>query len=113
MVEKLTEQELEAAAKTSYAYWYLEEYNTIGSSPPSSSLQNAAAMREARRHLVASRGDAGKALERLKEVIRYRMVGSKPVLSSALRHGKTDILFLGSVVLLYKLVSLLFARTID
>jgi hypothetical protein len=79
MVEKLTEQELEAAAKTSYAYWYyLEEYTTLGSRPPSSSsLQNAAAMREARRHLVASKGNVGKALERLKEVIHYRMVGSK------------------------------------
>jgi hypothetical protein len=68
---ELTEEEVQLAASTSYAYWYLDQTGSI--SPPTS-LQTSSAMREVRRHLVASNGNVRKALDRLQEVCQYRKV---------------------------------------
>jgi hypothetical protein len=68
---QLTEEEVHVAASTSYAYWYLKQKGSV--SPPTS-LQTSSAMREVRRHLVASNGNVRKALDRLQEVCQYRKV---------------------------------------
>ena len=94
MVESLTADEQKAAARTSYAYWYLErEGKRNGQQGGSSSSCNTSindddndefdfdvatrmkmAMKEARRHLRAENNDFDTALHRLQETCQYRMV---------------------------------------
>jgi hypothetical protein len=70
-IDSLNAEEQHLAARTSYAYWYLEEETD---SPPSADMQRLAALREVRRHLVASDGDLKKTIERVKTVCEYRKV---------------------------------------
>lgn len=53
MVNELTKEEQEIAARTSYAYWVASESKHAGC--PSDDIRVKMAMREARRHLVGER----------------------------------------------------------
>jgi hypothetical protein len=75
MVEDLEDEEVELAAHASYAFWYLEQQSD---SCPPPALKKHAALKEARRHLVASNGDVSKALLRLQEACQYRKVVNNP-----------------------------------
>ena len=73
IIGQLTEVEIEVAARTSYAYWFLEQQQQNDNrSCPSESRQNKSALREARRHLIAANGNEAKALDRLKEACQFR-----------------------------------------
>lgn len=74
LVKRLTKEELNVAARTSYAFWYVELHGQGCVSPE---LLERAALREARRHLVASNGDVAKSLERLQDVCHHRQVGGR------------------------------------
>lgn len=71
MVGELDEEELRLAAQASYAFWYLEQESD---SCPPLVMEKQAALKEARRHLVASSGDVSKALQRLQDACQYRKV---------------------------------------
>lgn len=78
-MEALTESELSTAARTSYAYWYLDEEtnnnNDKRSCEDDSSnirMRIMMAMKEARRHLIAEKYDYDSALTRLQESCAYR-----------------------------------------
>lgn len=64
MVETLTEIEQEQAARSSYAYFV--------SSTATEKDRAQMAMRMARRHLVAEKGNEKKALEKMKNTLRFR-----------------------------------------
>lgn len=70
LVQDLTEVERVEAARTSYAFWFLERTKQC----PSYETQLQMAAREARRHLAAVEGNYPKALQRLQEACNYRMV---------------------------------------
>ena len=69
LVEELSPEEQETAARTSYAYW-----RSSTSSPSDAEVRIRSAMKEARRHLVGEDGDFDKALENLKNTCRFRQV---------------------------------------
>lgn len=69
MVDELTKEEQEIAARTSYAYWFASELKQAGC--PSDEVRLKMAMREARRHLVGE-GDFDKALAALRASCAYR-----------------------------------------
>eukprot|EP00586_Coscinodiscus_wailesii_P017651 CAMPEP_0172504338 /NCGR_PEP_ID=MMETSP1066-20121228/177756_1 /TAXON_ID=671091 /ORGANISM="Coscinodiscus wailesii, Strain CCMP2513" /LENGTH=314 /DNA_ID=CAMNT_0013280487 /DNA_START=62 /DNA_END=1006 /DNA_ORIENTATION=+ len=69
MIENLTNEEKEEAAHSSYAYY------TLSTTPPATNCPQArdeAAMKMARRHLVAEKDNMDKALEAMKETITFR-----------------------------------------
>jgi len=68
MIAQLSEEELELAAQSSYAYW---KYSQSCSSP-SSELRKKMAMREANRYFLAANRDQSKALEYLRKTCTYR-----------------------------------------
>lgn len=74
MVNELTEQEQEIAARTSYAYWAASELKLAGC--PSKDIRTRMAMREARRHLVGE-GSYDKGLIALRECCAFRIVSFK------------------------------------
>ena len=68
VVECLTDEEQLIAARTSYAYWAMEQL----CSDTTSSTSIRMAMREARRHYVGANGDFDRALERFKRSLQWR-----------------------------------------
>ncbi len=70
MVESLTVEEQEIAARTSYTYWLVSSREGC----PSEEARKRTAMKEARRHLVGEGGSYGKAIQRLKETCAFRKV---------------------------------------
>ena len=68
VVECLTDEEQLIAARTSYAYWAMEQL----CSDTTSSTSIRMAMREARRHYVGENGDFDRALERFKRSLQWR-----------------------------------------
>lgn len=68
LVESLTLEEQESAARTSYVYWHAATY---GGEPPSDELRLKMAMREAQRHTVGPHG-YDRALEALKATCAFR-----------------------------------------
>ena len=70
LVEDLTQDEQETAARTSYAYWVVSSSNEC----PSEETRIEMAMREARRHLVGEGGQEDKALLSLRSACRFRKV---------------------------------------
>lgn len=81
VLESLSEQEQDAAASTSYAYWAWKKIQPSGPSSISkdSSLRDEEirvrmAMREARRHFVGQNGNYEAAVERLKHTVHWRKV---------------------------------------
>jgi len=79
-VEALSEEEEQLAAYTSFAYWYTEQQQLLllqwenSCLLSLSAMKRQSAMKEARRHWIASGGDFTKALDRLKDSCRYRKV---------------------------------------
>ena len=73
MVETLTPEEQRTAACTSYAYWYALTY-FAEEDKPSLAVALQMAMKEARRHLVASLDDEELATEKLKSCCQFREV---------------------------------------
>lgn len=71
MVNELTKEEQELAARTSYAYWVASELKQAGC--PSEDIRIRMAMREARRHLVGEQY-YDKGLVALRECCAYRKV---------------------------------------
>lgn len=71
MVNELTNEEQETAARTSYAYWTASELKQNG--PPSDNVRIRMAMREARRHLVGE-GSYDKGLAALRACCEFRKV---------------------------------------
>lgn len=74
MVNELTEEEQELAARTSYAYWTASELKRAGC--PSDDVRTRMAMREARRHLVGE-GNYDKGLIALRACCAFRKVSLK------------------------------------
>jgi hypothetical protein len=84
VVNELTEQQQETAARTSYAYflWTKASDSSCTANAPSSDkppdddaeIRIRMAMREARRHLVGSQGDYDTAVLKLKNTIKWREV---------------------------------------
>ena len=70
MVEELTPEQQEVAARTSYAYWAA----SVSENRPSEQIRIRMAMREARRHLVGEDADYNKALESLRNTCQFREV---------------------------------------
>jgi len=70
MIETLTEEERKEAACTSYAYFLLSSSNNSGDD--NILMMTKMAMRMARRHLIAEKGDRKKALLRMKDNLSYR-----------------------------------------
>lgn len=68
LVEKLSDDEKEEAAQTSYAYSIAPEYTE----PPTAESRLKMAMRFARRHLVAEQGDTNLALTKMKSTLQWR-----------------------------------------
>jgi hypothetical protein len=80
MVEALSPEEEEIAARTSYTYWMRA---TTDGGCPSKETRKRMAMKEARRHLVGEDGKYENAMDSLRETCRFRKVRSslrKPVL---------------------------------
>lgn len=73
MVEALVPDEQDAAACTSYAYWFAKTFFS-DQEKPSGDIQLRMAMREARRHLVGSANDEKAALERFRLACQSRLV---------------------------------------
>ena len=82
-MEALTESEVATAARTSFAYWYLDEETHSSNSNSKESCDDSAnntsdiirfkmAMKEARRHLIAEKYNYDSALTRLQESCAYR-----------------------------------------
>jgi hypothetical protein len=90
VVEELTEEEQEVAARTSYAYWAWQQLRTplaqdcpaaaddaavsVSSDDDKDETRIRMAMREARRHFVGQAGDYDSALERFKKTLQWRKV---------------------------------------
>ena len=90
VVEELTMEEQIVAARTSYAYWAWEQYQTqVPADCPEVTKANAnlfspeseanemrirMAMREAKRHFVGQSGDYASSLERFKHTVHWRKV---------------------------------------
>lgn len=78
VVEELTEEEQNFAARTSYAYWAWEQNQTPDGSSMDAGEKNEVrirmAMREARRHFVGQGADYDSAVERLKNSVQWREV---------------------------------------
>ena len=75
MVEELTEEEQEQAARTSYAYWAWEQIAATGDK---ACVRLKMATKEACRHYRAQNGDYKSALEHLKATIHWRKVRAQP-----------------------------------
>jgi hypothetical protein len=69
MVQDLSQEEKEQAARTSHAYWIASKNDC-----PSDETRTQMAMREARRHLVGEGGQEGKALQSLRDACSLRKV---------------------------------------
>jgi hypothetical protein len=90
LVEDLTQEDQETAARTSYAYWVASSSDDQHACP-SDETRIQMAMREARRHLVGEGGQEDKALLSLRAACSFRKVsecepdfcfsGSWPILS--------------------------------
>lgn len=76
LIEALDEDEIELAARTTYAYWYLQ---TCLGEKPSKEMRLKTAMKEARRYL-ASEGNYKDALEKMRESCQFRKVSVCPIL---------------------------------
>jgi len=84
LIEELTPEQLETAAKSSHAYWLTTVHNDIlidngeseSDDPPSSlngtKIKDQFAMREARRHYIGENRNFDNALKSLQEAISYR-----------------------------------------
>ena len=70
MVEELTPEEQELAARTSYVYWLVSTTKENGG--PSEELRKRSAMKEARRHLVGRTYE--KAMNSLRNTCKFREV---------------------------------------
>lgn len=70
IIASLSESQLEKAARTSYAYYAAVTNPEIPT--PSQEVKEKMAMRMARRHLVAEKGDQEKALSRMKKTLEFR-----------------------------------------
>lgn len=73
MIEDLTDEEQELAARTSYTYWFASQ---VMSRPSDERVRTQMAMREARRHLVGERNDYKKGLAALRKSCMYRKVST-------------------------------------
>jgi hypothetical protein len=73
LVEDLTQEEQEIAARTSYAYWVASSLKDKHACP-SDETRTRMAMREARRHLVGEGGQEDKALLSLRAACSLRKV---------------------------------------
>jgi hypothetical protein len=73
LVEDLTQEEQETAARTSYAYWVASSSDDKHECP-SDEMRIQMAMREARRHLVGEGGQEDKALISLRAACSLRKV---------------------------------------
>lgn len=69
VVDELTEEEQQIAARTSYAYWAAE----LLAQKQDETKRIRMAMREARRHYVGENGNYATALDRLKRTLLWRM----------------------------------------
>jgi hypothetical protein len=76
LVDALSEQDLEVAARTSYAYWYASKNRIHNDFCLSPTIRNNMAMKEARRHLIGGKGDYSLALITLQSSLEYRKVSS-------------------------------------
>lgn len=76
LVDALSEEDLEVAARTSYAYWYASKNITQNDYCLSPTIRNNMAMKEARRHLVGGKGDFHLALTTLQSSLEHRKVSS-------------------------------------
>jgi hypothetical protein len=76
MVHALTPEEQEIAAQTSHAYWL----KSLRNEHLSAETRLRAAKKEARRHLVAEKGNWESAMIRLKETCRFRKVRTKTMM---------------------------------
>ena len=78
MVQSLTDEQKEQAANTSHAYFVLtmtsssDDNNTDKHRQSKEDIQESMAMRMARRHLVAQKGNKTKAIEGMIETLRFR-----------------------------------------
>ena len=70
MVNQLTPEEQEIAARTSHAYWLA----SLTDKDLSTETRKRAAKKEARRHLVAENGNFDSALKRLRDTCHFRKV---------------------------------------
>ncbi len=79
LVDALSEEDREIAARTSYAYWYasIREPNERCLTP---TIRNNMAKKEARRHLVGKGGDEDLARKTLQASLEYRKVSTKSVM---------------------------------
>lgn len=80
MVNELTQDEQETAARTSYTYWLA----TLSQEHPSLEIRKRAAKKEARRHLVGERGNFDSVMARLRETCKFRKVRKTRM---KMRHG--------------------------
>lgn len=72
MVQELTVEEQQSAARTSYAYWAWEHLEEDKESVDE--MRFSRAMHEARRHLVGQGNDYDKALTFFKKTVEWRIV---------------------------------------
>ena len=77
MVQSLTDEQKEQAANTSHAYFVLATTTNNDninekSRPSKEDIQESMAMRMARRHLVAQKGNKTKAMEGMIETLKFR-----------------------------------------
>jgi len=72
VMDELTEDEQQIAARTSYAYWAWEQLHNDDDYDKDRSKCIRMAMREARRHYVGEHGDYETALKRFKTTLKWR-----------------------------------------
>jgi len=72
MLNSLTEVELETAARASYQYFIAADTVEPSENSPSKDERYKYAMRMARRHLIAEKGNLSLALNKMKLTINYR-----------------------------------------
>jgi len=81
MVEELSTEDQEIAARTSYAYWVAANFHE---EPPCEEIRVKMAMREARRHLVMKLGKYEKGLSSLRGAIKFRKISYELVFPDVL-----------------------------
>jgi len=72
MLNSLTAAELETAARASYHYFIAADSVELTENSPSKDERHKCAMRMARRHLIAEKGNLSLALNKMKLTINYR-----------------------------------------